>query len=81
MKLKCIIVDDEPLAQVVIEKYLERIDSLELVAKCKNALEALNYLHSNTVDLIFLDINMTKLSEIDLLNTMNHQPTIIFPTA
>lgn len=81
MSIKCIIVDDEPLAHVVLEKYIAQIQNLELLANCKNALEALNFLHTNTVDLIFLDINMPDLSGIELLKTLKYQPKIIFTTA
>ncbi len=81
MTIKCIIVDDEPLAHVVLEKYITQVQSLELIAKCKNALEAINFLHTNSVDLIFLDINMPDLSGIDLLKTLKYQPKVIFTTA
>jgi DNA-binding LytR/AlgR family response regulator len=81
MKLKCIIVDDEPLAHGVLEKYISRINSLELVGKCNNAIEAINFIHNNPVDLIFLDINMPELSGIDMLKSLQHQPKIIITTA
>lgn len=81
MKLKCIIVDDEPLAHGVLEKYISRINSLELVGKCNNAIEAINFIHYNPVDLIFLDINMPELSGIDMLKSLQHQPKIIITTA
>lgn len=79
--IKCIIVDDEPLAHVVLENYITQIQSLELVAKCKNALEAINFLHKNEIDLIFLDINMPDISGIEMLKTLKVQPKIIFTTA
>jgi len=75
------IVDDEPLAHKVLEKYISQVQSLELVSNCKNAMEAINYLHSNSVDLIFLDINMPDLSGIDFLKTLKFQPQVIFTTA
>jgi len=81
MRINCIIVDDEPLAHVVLENYISQIQSLELLAKCKNALEALNFLHKNVIDLIFLDINMPDLSGIELLKTLKFQPKVIFTTA
>ncbi len=81
MKLKCIIVDDEPLAHSVLEKYISRINSLELLGKCNNAIEAINFIHNNPVDLIFLDINMPELSGIDMLKSLQHQPKIIITTA
>jgi len=81
MKVKCIIVDDEPLAHKILEKYISQVQSLELVSNCKNAMEAINYLHTNSVDLIFLDINMPDLSGIDFLKTLKFQPQVIFTTA
>lgn len=81
MKLKCIIVDDEPLAHGVLEKYISRINSLELIGKCNNAVEAINFIHNNPVDLIFLDINMPELSGIDMLKSLQRQPKIIITTA
>lgn len=81
MKVRCMIVDDEPLAHKVLEKYISQVQSLELVMNCKNAMEAINYLHSNSVDLIFLDINMPDLSGIDFLKTLQHKPQVIFTTA
>lgn len=81
MKVKCMIVDDEPLAHKVLEKYISQVQKLELVTNCKNAMEAINYLHSNSVDLIFPDINMPDLSGIDFLKTLEHKPQVIFTTA
>ena len=75
------IVDDEPLAHIVLEKYISQVQSLELVSNCKHAMEAINYLHSSSIDLIFLDINMPDLSGIDFLKTLKFQPQIIFTTA
>lgn len=81
MKVRCMIVDDEPLAHKVLEKYISQVQRLELVMNCKNAMEAINFLHSNSVDLIFLDINMPDLSGIDFLKTLQHKPQVIFTTA
>lgn len=82
MKLKCIIIDDEPLAIEVIESYVARIESLELVGKFRNAIKAFDYLQSGeTVDLIFLDIQMPKLTGLEFLKTLQHAPKVIFTTA
>ncbi|MCP4724243.1 MAG: response regulator transcription factor [bacterium] len=81
MKLRCLIVDDEPLAQQVIEKYISSLDNLELVRKCNNALEAMAALQSEQVDLVFLDIKMPELSGIDFLKTLVHKPAVILTTA
>lgn len=81
MKIKCIIVDDEPLAQRVLEKYISSLSSLELLKKCNNALEAVSFLHQNKVDLIFLDIKMPELTGIEFLKTLTHPPDVILTTA
>lgn len=81
MSLKCIIVDDEPLALEVLESYIERIEGLELVAKCENAVKAFDALKKLQVDLIFLDIQMPKLTGIDFLKVLNPAPKVIFTTA
>lgn len=81
MKIKCMVVDDEPLAQKVLEKYISRLPSLQLVKKCSNALEAMAFLHQNRVDLMFLDIKMPELSGLELLKTLTHAPAVILTTA
>ena len=79
--INTIIVDDEPLAQDVLETYIEKIPELNLVAKCSNALEANEALKSNQVDLMFLDIQMPQLTGIDFLKTLIKPPLVIFTTA
>ncbi|MBD1396868.1 response regulator transcription factor [Pontibacter sp. JH31] len=81
MKLRCIIVDDEPLALDVLETFVERLDNLELVCRCSNAVEAYNCLQAEHVDLIFLDIQMPKLTGIDFLKSLSNPPKVIFTTA
>jgi len=81
MKMKCLIIDDEPLAQRVIERYIENISFLEVTAKCNNAVEAIEVLHNNAIDLILLDINMPKLSGMDFLKTLKNPPLVIITTA
>jgi len=81
MKIKCLIIDDEPLAQRVIEKYAQDLPFLEIVGKCNQAVEAIEFLHQQQIDLMFLDINMPKLSGIDFLKTMKHTPLVIITTA
>ena len=56
MKYQCLIVDDEPVAQQILEKYINQIEALHLVTKCSNAFEAMNILHQERVDILFLDI-------------------------
>lgn len=81
MKIKALIVDDEPLAQNVIEQYALKIPDLEITGKCNDAICAHQTLQENEVDLIFLDINMPKLSGISFLKNLKNPPLIIFSTA
>ena len=79
--IKYIIVDDEPLAHDVIESFCELLPHLSLEKHCYNAMEAMQYLNSNSVDFIFLDINMPKLTGFDFLRTLTNPPKIIVTTA
>lgn len=81
MALKCLIVDDETLALDILENYIARLDNLELVGRCLNAMEAFNVLKQKKVDLIFLDIQMPKLTGIDFLKNLSHPPKVILTTA
>lgn len=81
MKLKCIIVDDEDLARGIIELYLKDVDFIEVVASCSSAMEALNYLNTNKIDIIFLDINMPKIDGLTFIKTLKSMPKIIITTA
>ena len=79
--LKCIIADDEPIARQILESYISEIPNLQLVASCKDAFEVLNVIHNEAIDVLFLDINMPKLSGLSLLKTMQHRPEVIITTA
>ncbi|MFD2562362.1 LytR/AlgR family response regulator transcription factor [Aquimarina rubra] len=79
--LRCLIADDEPIARQIIENYIKEIPYLEVVSTCKNAFEVMAFLQENHVDLLFLDINMPKLSGISLLKTMQQKPQVIITTA
>jgi len=81
MKYQCLIVDDEPIAQQILEKYAEQIDALHVVGKCSNAVEAMNMLHKESIDIMFLDINMPSISGLDMLKTLEYPPNIILTTA
>lgn len=80
-KIKCIIVDDEPVALDILENHLSRIDQVNLIQRCRNATEAFNVISSKKVDLIFLDINMPGLSGISFARSINKDIRIIFTTA
>lgn len=81
MKIKCIIVDDEPLACKVLENHIKKIDDLELVAKCNNAIEAFKVLSNKEVDLMFLDIQMPQVTGLELLRSLKNRPRVILTTA
>jgi DNA-binding LytR/AlgR family response regulator len=81
VKIRCLIIDDEPLAQRVVEKFIEDIPTLELAGKCKNAIEAIQFLDEKDVDLMFLDVNMPKLSGVNFLKTLKNPPFVILTTA
>ena len=79
--MKCLIVDDEPLAHRIIKNYCDNLSFLDIVKECHSAFEAINYLNENQVDLIFLDINMPKLKGVDFLRTLSNPPLIIITSA
>jgi DNA-binding LytR/AlgR family response regulator len=81
MKLKCLIVDDEPLAIDLIASYIKKIPDLEVVAVCANAIEAGAALQQFEVDLLFLDIQMPRMTGFDFLRTLQNPPAVIVTTA
>ena len=81
MKLKCIIVDDEPPATRILEKYVEKVSFLEKVGVFNDSLTALAFLNSNVVDVIFLDIQMPQLTGLQLSKIISKDIKIIFTTA
>jgi len=81
MKIKCIIIDDEPLAIKVIKNHLNEFENMELVATFNTPISALPVIESNEIDVIFLDINMPKMSGLDFLRTLTNKPHIVITTA
>lgn len=81
MKIKCLAIDDEPLALQQISAYIDRTPFLEKVALCNSAFEALKYTDKQTVDLMFVDINMPDLNGLDFVKTLKNKPFVIFTTA
>lgn len=79
--IRCITIDDEPLALVQLTGYIEKVPFLKLVKACNSTLEALNLLAKDPVDLIFADINMPDLNGIDFVKSLVNKPIIIFTTA
>ena len=80
-KIKCIIIEDEPLAVKTLADYISQVPFLQLQAKFKDAILASQYLHDNAVDLIFLDIHLPKLKGMAFLKTLNNPPAVIITTA
>lgn len=81
MKISCILVEDEPLAQERIKGYLQKLPFLELLASFESSLDALGYLRAHPVDLVFLDINLGEFSGIQLLETTQLTAQVIITTA
>lgn len=80
-QIKCIIVDDEPMARDVVRRYVEQIPNLKLVAEFGNAIEATIFLQEQAIDMIFLDIKMPQLSGTEFVRSLRNVPKIIFTTA
>lgn len=81
MKLKCIIVDDEPRAIEVLADYVQQLSILDLIASFRNPVEAIDFLKKTEVDVVFLDINMPMISGIQFIKTLTHKPAIVLTTA
>ncbi len=81
MKLRCIVVDDEPIARKVLCEFIEEIEFLELVGQAENPLKAMSLLNDNVIDIILLDINMPKINGIDFLKSAKLDASIIMTTA
>ena len=81
MQLKCIAIDDEPLALELIKQYVARIPELELVQTFDDAISGGEFLRMNTVDLLFIDINMPDITGIELVRSLKDKPATIFTTA
>ena len=79
--MKCLIVDDEPLARQLLSSYIERVEGLTLVKSCANAIEAFTVIQQRPIDLIFLDIQMPQVTGIDLLKSLQDRPRVILTTA
>jgi two-component system LytT family response regulator len=80
-KVTCMIVDDEPMAREIISSFVGKIHNLELVATCKNVSEAFSILQKESIQLIFLDINMPEISGLSLAKSIQHKSQVIFTTA
>jgi two-component system LytT family response regulator len=81
MKIKCVIIDDEPLAIKVIENYFNNFNDFEVIGTFHNSLEALDFINSTTVDAVFLDINMPMMTGFELISLLQSKTRIIITTA
>jgi len=81
MSLRCLIIDDEPLAHDIILAYINDVPFLNNVGHCYRATEAFDFLNNHEIDLIFLDIRMPKLNGLDFLRTLQHKPLVIITSA
>ena len=81
MKIRTVIVDDEPLAIEVIETYLKNFSDIEIIAKCGDGIQAFNILQQKKADLMFLDVKMPGLNGTELLKSLKNPPKVIFTTA
>lgn len=79
--MKCLLVDDEPLAIAIIENYLSQLEDFETIGNCRNAVEAYNFMRKQPVDLIFLDIEMPKITGLEFLKNLHKPPYVIITTA
>lgn len=79
--IRTLVVDDEKIARNILENYISKLPNLELVAQCKDPIEALNILQKEPIDLIFLDIQMPELTGIEFLKTLTFRPLVVFTTA
>lgn len=81
MKAKCLIVDDEPLAIEVLKSHLGKLESIEISGTANDAISAFEFLNTNKVDLMFLDIHMPEMKGTDLIKTLKNPPAVILTTA
>ncbi len=81
IKIKCLVVDDEPIAREIIESFIEKTPFLELIGSFGKPLEALNFIQNNRVDIVLTDIEMPQFTGLQLINSLSHKPATIIITA
>jgi DNA-binding LytR/AlgR family response regulator len=81
MKTKCLVIDDEPLARDLMRSHIEKLENIEIVAECGDAMKALQELRNQPIDLMFMDIQMPQITGIEFLKTLKHPPKVIITTA
>ncbi len=79
--MRCLVVDDEPLARQILEDYIERVDELEWVGSCANAIDTFSAIQKTKIDLLFLDIQMPQITGLELIKSIKNPPVVILTTA
>lgn len=79
--IRCLVIDDEPLARQLMESHIRQVKSLSLVATCETAMEAFEWIHKESIDLLFLDIQMPGINGLSFLKSLKSPPKVIFTTA
>lgn len=80
-RIKCLVVEDEPIARDLLETYISKIPTLQLVQVCENAFDALDALQQGSIDLLFSDINMPNINGVELIRSLQRAPLVIFVSA
>ena len=80
-KIKCIVLDDEELARLLIENYIKRLSNLELIGSFSNPIEAIQFIQKEEIDIIFLDIQMPDMTGIEFLSSLTRRPFVVFTTS
>ncbi len=80
-KIRCLIIDDEPLAIKLIRSHLSKLECFEVAGECRNALKAIEFLRHEKIDLMFLDVNMPEITGLEFLKTIPNPPYVIITTA
>lgn len=80
-KIKCLAVDDEPIALEKLKNYIEKVPFLELAGACEDAFEAMRIMNEQTIDAMFTDINMPDLNGLDFVKTLSKRPLVVFTTS
>lgn len=81
MMIRCMAIDDEPLALRQLKAYLEKVPYFEMVGSCRSALEAARLMETEPTDVLFIDINMPDLNGLDFVRSLSHPPLVVFTTA
>ncbi|HRK74100.1 MAG TPA: LytTR family DNA-binding domain-containing protein [Rhodothermales bacterium] len=79
--MRCLLVDDDDMARMLMEHYISQVSDLELVATCESAIQAANVLKKQSVDLIFLDVEMPEMTGLEFIQSLEHRPMVVLVSA